>query len=124
MLFQNYVCLRDAVAKDFHSSSLTGKFTKTIQEQIRSLRVTLKETQALGARLKDPNNPHCSCAHYHSDIHEGGQNKCPPAKIKVKGARTLAKTLAVRIEEDPDDAENTINQAVLEEKQQNEQQWS
>jgi hypothetical protein len=116
MLFQNYVYLRDAVAKDFHSSSLTGKFTKTIQEQIRSLRVTMEETQALGARLKDPNNPHYACAHCHSDIHEGGQNKCPLAKIKVKRARTLAKALAARIEEDPDDAENIINQAVLQEK--------
>ena len=117
MLFQNYVYLRDAVAKDFHSSSLTGKFTKTIQEQIRSLRVTMEETQALGARLKDPNNPQYSCAHCHSDIHEGGQNKCPLTKIKVKRARTLAKALAARIEEDPDDAENIINQAVLLEKQ-------
>jgi hypothetical protein len=113
-----HVYLRDAVAKDFHSSSLTGKFTKTIQEQIRSLRVTLEETQALmGARLKDPNNPQYSCAHCHSDIHEGGQNKCPLTKIKVKRAQTLAKALAVRIEEDPDDAENIINQAVLLEKQ-------
>jgi hypothetical protein len=116
MLFQNYVCLRDAVAKDFHSSSLTGKFTKTVQEQIRSLRATIEETQALGARLKDPNNPQCSCAHCHSDIHEGGQNKCPLTKIKVKRARTLAKALAARIEEDPDNAENIINQAVLQEK--------
>ena len=115
MLFQNYVYLRDAVAKDFHSSSLTGKFTKTIQEQIRSLRVMMEETQALGARLKDPNNPHYICAHCHSDIHEGGQNKCPLTKFKVKRAQTLVKTLAARIEEDPDDAENIINQAVLQE---------
>jgi hypothetical protein len=116
MLFQNYVYLRDAVAKEFHSSSLTGKFTKTIQDQIRSLRVTMEEAHALGTRLKDPNNPHYSCAHCHSDIHEGGQNKCPLTKIKVKRARTLAKTLAARIEEDPDNAESIISQAVLQEK--------
>ena len=42
MLFQNYMYLRDAVAKDFHSSSLTEKFTKTIQEQIWSLCITWK----------------------------------------------------------------------------------
>jgi hypothetical protein len=116
MLFQNYVYLRDAVSKDFHSSSLTGKFTKTIQDQIRSLRTTMEEAQALGTRLKDPNNPHYTCAHCHSDIHEGGQTKCPLTKIKVKRARILAKTLTARIEEDPDNAESIIKQAVLQEK--------
>jgi hypothetical protein len=116
MLFQNYVYLRDAVANEFHSSSLTGKFTKTIQDQIRSLRTTMEEAQALGTRLKDLKNPHYSCAHCHSEIHEGGQKACPLAKIKVHRARTLAKALAARIEEDPDNAESIIKQAVLQEK--------
>jgi hypothetical protein len=43
MLVHNYVYLRDAVASEFHSSSLTGKFTETMQDQMKSLLATVEE---------------------------------------------------------------------------------
>ena len=115
MLLQNYVYLRDAVATEFHSSSLTGKFTKTMQDQMRSLKASMEEQQMLGPRLKTP-NPNYPCAHCHSGIHEGGQNMCPLAKIKTKRARAMATNIEVKIKEDPDNAESIIQQALQQEK--------
>jgi hypothetical protein len=111
MLVQNHVYLRDAVASEFHSSSLTGKFMETMQDQMKSLLATI---EVGGARPKTP-NPNYPCAHCHSAIHEGGQNMCPLTKIKPKKARAMVAAIAAKILEDPDNADDIIHQALEQE---------
>jgi hypothetical protein len=116
MLVQNYVYLRDAVATEFHSSSLTGKFTTTMQDQMRSLRAAMEEQLGSRPKTTPTRNPNYPCAHCHSGIHEGRQNMCPLSKVKPKRARAMATTIAAQIKEVPEHADSIIQQAVHQEK--------
>jgi hypothetical protein len=116
MLARNFVYLRDAVATEFHSSSLTGKFTKTsMQEQIRSMRAAMEEQ--LASRPKKPStlNPNYPCGHCRSGIHEGRQNMCSLSKVKLERARAMATTIVAKIKDHPDNADSIIQQLLNEE---------
>jgi hypothetical protein len=90
MILQSYIYLRDMSAKSFQDIRLIADLTTKLQHI------------ALQSHYSAPTKPSpWSCAHCHSDLHEGGKNACPMKDLKTKVARKIAKASEIAMRTDP-----------------------
>jgi hypothetical protein len=99
LVLQSYIYLRDGRAKGYQDIKLLAALTTQLQRLSFSGSHTKTSTTKPTAQW--------SCAHCHSDVHEGGRGACPMKDLKPKVARRIAKE-AGRLLTDPAALERLI----------------
>jgi hypothetical protein len=100
LVLQSYIYLRDGRAKGYQDIKLLSALTTQLQRLSFSGSHTKTSTTKPTAQW--------SCAHCHSDVHEGGRGACPMKDLKPKVARRIAKEAGRLLKTDPTALERLI----------------